>query len=193
MALLSRSILPGGGPTVGCKPGIALTSLLGGLGLAAASALFLFQNKQTGDLIALISGGLGLVGGLCLCVDGGGTLTHRQSPPALHIPPYLALLVRLICEFRAWSIDPILLDYGFRHLGLIAALMALYCSASLRFGKGSRRLTAFCSMAGICLCATGAVGVTMSELVFYLSLTLLCLGTLLQASGDAQTSEGDPA
>ena len=185
--LLSFCVTPGKEFTEGNGIAAGLTTLIGGLGLAAASALSIYG--QRGDMMASIADLLGIFCGFCLCVSGAARLKGRNLPSALHILPYVAVMLRLISDFRAWSIDPIILDYCFRHFGLIFAMCAIYCGASLSFGKGRRRLTAFWAMGGLCLCAMGSVKLPLTEALLYIGLTFVCLGILFQITGTVPAEE----
>lgn len=181
--LLSRCIASGKDYTQGRGMAIGLTALVAGLGIAVSSAWALYS--QRGDLLAIIADVLGLLGGFCLCLSGLASLMGRRLPAPVQILPYVFVMLRLVSDFRGWSIDPIVLDYGFRHFGLIFAMCTLYCSASLAFGKGRRRLTAFWAMGGVCLCAMGSAGLALMDALLYMALTFACLSVLMRVTGES--------
>ena len=55
----------------------------------------------------------------------------------------------LICRFRGWSADPLLGDYCFELLAVVASMVAAYQLAGFPLGKGRRRASIFCSMAAV--------------------------------------------
>ena len=98
----------------------------------------------------------------------------------MRIPPYLFLMLRLVADFRGWSIHPIVWDYCFRHFALIFSACGLYTLTSLGFGLGRRRLTAFFAMGAVCLCAMALPQIALTEQLLYFGLCLVMLGVLIQ-------------
>ena len=69
------------------------------------------------------------------------------------LPVYLA--ASLIGNYRTWSHDPIVADFCFPLLFLVAAMLASYHLAAFRVGRGKRRTAAF--LAAFALVCAGAV------------------------------------
>ena len=65
------------------------------------------------------------------------------------------LAASLIGNYRTWSHDPIVADFCFPLLFLVAAMLASYHLAAFRVGRGKRRTAAF--LAAFALVCAGAV------------------------------------
>lgn len=96
-----------------------------------------------GDPIALIALVLAFAAACAMAIEG---VFHMQGQTGALLggcilPVYLAL--SLITDYRAWSQDPMVVDYCFQLLFLVAAMLSSYHLAGFRVGKGKRRTTLF--------------------------------------------------
>lgn len=119
--------------------------------MLSAAALFvcaLVQLLDKPDLFTTLVSILGLGGASALAYSGYLRLSGKASGPAgMLVCLYLAAL--LICRFRGWSADPLLGDYCFELLAVVASMVAAYQLAGFPLGKGRRRASIFCSMAAV--------------------------------------------
>ena len=106
------------------------------------------QLLNNPDLFSMVVYALGLGGGSALAYNGYLRLSGKVSGPAgMLVSLYLAAL--LICRFRGWSADPLLGDYCFQLLAVIASMVASYQLAGFPLGKGRRRASIFWSMTAV--------------------------------------------
>lgn len=96
-----------------------------------------------GDAIACIALVLAFAAACAMAIEG---VFHMQGQTGALLggcvlPVYLAL--SLIVDYRAWSQDPMVVDYSFKLLFLVAAMLSSYHLAGFRVGKGKRRTTLF--------------------------------------------------
>lgn len=119
--------------------------------ILSAVALFvcaMVQLLDKPDLFTTLVYVLGLGGASALAYSGYLRLSGKASGPAgMLVCLYLAAL--LICRFRGWSADPLLGDYCFELLAVVASMLAAYQLAGFPLGKGRRRASIFCSMAAV--------------------------------------------
>lgn len=88
------------------------------------------------DLFTTLVSILGLGGASALAYSGYLRLSGKASGPAgMLVCLYLAAL--LICRFRGWSADPLLGDYCFELLAVVASMVAAYQLAGFPLGKGA--------------------------------------------------------
>ena len=96
-----------------------------------------------GDTVALVALVLAFAAACAMAIEG---VFHMQGQNGALLggcvlPVYLAL--SLIVDYRAWSQDPMVVDYSFQLLFLVAAMLSAYHLAGFRVGKGKRRTALF--------------------------------------------------
>lgn len=135
--------------------------------LAAAAGLLLgcvaMIRELENDYDLLMAAG-GAVTAICWSVIALERFRGRRIPAPLFMIPTLFYAVRLIFDFRNWSRDPMILDYGFDLLALICIMCATFHLCGFCFDKGKRRLTAFFCCCGILFGAAAIAGGRMREL-----------------------------
>ena len=141
----------GMGNRAGLEENFKAASAPGVCMMLSAAALFvcaLVQLLDKPDLFTTLVSILGLGGASALAYSGYLRLSGKASGPAgMLVCLYLAAL--LICRFRGWSADPLLGDYCFELLAVVASMVAAYQLAGFPLGKGRRRASIFCSMAAV--------------------------------------------
>lgn len=157
-ALSSTRMLPMAG-------GVAAGLLM----LVSGLIIGLSSTRTTTDL--LIGLGSILTG---LCWVGTSVLRHKGARihPVLFLVPVAFFIVELVCRFRFWTRDPVILDYCFDLFALIASMCAMLHLSSYCFDQGSRRATVFFAYCGIFFSAVAMAGAPMSELLGYLAVAL---------------------
>ena len=118
-----------------------LISVIAAVLLLAGSALELLHGT-TGKL-ALVVHFLGVCSALCILVTAMQRYRGVVPPVAVHILPCLYLVIKLIADFKQWSVDPAVLDYCFELFAAIAAMCAIYHLGGFCFDKGGRRISVF--------------------------------------------------
>lgn len=80
-----------------------------------------------------------------LCMAATAVLRSRGVVPslALHLLPCIYLIVKLIVDFKQWSVDPAVLDYCYDLFASIAAMCAVFHLGGFCFDRGQRRMSAF--------------------------------------------------
>lgn len=122
---------------------------------------------------------IGVISGICWFVAGLDRVRGRKVPAALFMAPALFYAVELICEFRYWSRDPMILEYCFDLLAMICVMCATYHFGGFSFDRGSRRRTVFFCMCGILFCAAAMADGTVSAKIRNASAILWLLSNLL--------------
>ncbi len=138
--------------------------------------LLALNLAQMSDL--LIATG-GVVAAICWFVSGLDRVRGRKTPAALFMTPALFYAVDLICEFRYWSRDPMILEYCFDLLAMICVMCATYHLGGFCFDRGSRRRTAFFSLCGIFFCAAAMADGSVSSRIRMAAAALWLFANLL--------------
>ena len=121
------------------RPELAVSLLAAALILAGSAA-----DLAAGAAgAALLVGFLGVVSALCVGVTAVQRSRGIVPPLAVHLLPCVYLVVRLIVDFKSWSVDPAVLDYCYDLFAAIAAMCAAFHLGSFCFDRGQRRMTAF--------------------------------------------------
>lgn len=148
------------------------------------TALQLFPAAVLALIAAVLSFSSGLLSAL-LCVLTAASLAamgwlclQKTSHPLPHLGLTLALVLKLILDFRHWSAIPQVSDYCFRLFALLCAIFAALYHSGLQMGIGKRRFAAFFCVLGLTLCPMAAIGAGFAELLFFLA-CLLYLSSLL--------------
>lgn len=151
------------------------SGIAGGL-LFVQCLIELLGQSEPLDIFDLVVRVLGLVAGGLIVFGGYLRRTGRASAPAgMAITLFFAL--RLVSQFRGWSSDPMLGDYGFSLLACICTMLAAYYLAGFPLNEGRRRLCIFFSMAAVffsCICLADPEGWIMSLSVILWLLTGGC-------------------
>ncbi len=139
--------------------------LAGGL-LAASSILLVVADARNMDLVIGYSG---IVAAACWIAASIQRYRGTKAHPALYLLPALYFVVSLICRFRLWTRDPVILDYCFDLFALIAAMCALLHLSGFCFDQGGRRITVFYALCGVYFSAIAVAGVPVAEMLGYLA------------------------
>ena len=144
--------------------------------LLAAAALMLVSG-----LLSVSAGLLSLLTALIAAASlaGLGLLFLKKiSHPLPHLGLALALVIRLISNFRQWSAIPQVGDYAFRLFALLCAMFAALYHGGLQMGIGKRRFAAFFCTLGLTVCPMAILGSGFAEILFFLA-CLMYLSSLL--------------
>lgn len=79
-------------------------------------------------------------------VLAGMGLARWEGKPCAFLFPLggcLFLIVRLICRFRSWSMDPVIADYTPAMLANVMAMLAAFHTSGFSLGQGARRRSLF--------------------------------------------------
>lgn len=120
----------------------------------AASAFFVqsvLELTGPGAPLQRVVSVLGLFSASALLVQGYLRQKGRISAP-LGMLVCLFLGIRLVMNFRQWSIDPLVGDFCFELLADVCVLLACYHTIGFAFSSGRRRTSIFFSMAASFLC-----------------------------------------
>ena len=160
------------------------------LGLFAAAMLLLGSGLEFVE--ALRSGPgisnpimclLGLAGAICCMVAAHGRKTGTPAHPAVELMPVVYLVVKLVLNFKEWSIDPIILDYCVILFALIFSLLAFHRGAGFVFDRGRPRTTLFFAMCATYFCAAaimdGIADLSPATIITYLGLLLWQLPVII--------------
>lgn len=86
---------------------------------------------------------LGIASALCIAVTARQRYQGVVPKAALHLLPCLYLVVRLIVDFKQWSVDPAVLDYCYTLFASISAMCAVFHLGGFCFAQGRRRTSVF--------------------------------------------------
>ena len=86
---------------------------------------------------------LGIASALCIAVTARQRYQGVVPKAALHMLPCLYLVVRLIVDFKQWSVDPAVLDYCYTLFASISAMCAVFHLGGFCFSQGRRRTSVF--------------------------------------------------
>lgn len=168
---------------------VLAVSAVAGILLLVGSMILAVRSQREGDLLVAALGAL-------TAVSWGATATARymgkKIPVAVLLLPAVYYVVYLICQFRFWTRDPVILDYCYDLFALICNMFALFHLGGYAFDKGSRRLTVFFAMSGMFFNAAALAGAELTEALGYLGAGLWLganLWILLRPGKKRQTEE----
>lgn len=126
---------------------------------------------------------LGLMGGICCIVAARSRKNGTPAHPAVELIPVVYLVVKLVLNFKHWSIDPIILDYCVILFALIFSLLAFHRAAGFVFDRGKPRATLFYAACAMYFCAAaimdGIADVSLATVATYLGLLLWQLPVII--------------
>ena len=180
-----------------CGSGGFLLSILAAVMLLAGSGLEYMEALRSGPTISSpIMCLLGLAGAICCMAAAYARKKGTPAHPAVELMPVVYLVVKLVLNFKKWSIDPIILDYCVILFALIFSLLAFHRGAGFVFDRGKPRSTLFFAMCAMYFCAAaimdGIADISPATIITYLGLLLWQLPViicLLSPAGPDPTPE----
>lgn len=127
-------------------------SLIWNLLSAAAAAAFMaacayYSTKAPlSDRLHLILYTVGVAIGALLVISDAVRLCGKRSSMILLLLPALFLAVRLIFDFKEWSCDPNVIDFSFKLLASVTAMLACFNLSGFPIRMGKKRTTIFMCM-----------------------------------------------
>lgn len=118
-------------------------------GLAVTSLLQYSFFEATAERIVRI---LGLVAAAGALAAGICRIKGKQPSFLTHTALCLFITLRMILQYRHWSADPQLQDYGFYLCAHVALMLASYHHAAFDVGMGNRRALWIWSLCSVYLC-----------------------------------------
>lgn len=122
----------------------------------AGSAMELFESLRSGGIAPAVMCLLGVTSGIFCMIFAYGRGMGKYTHPAFALFPVVYLVVKLILNFKVWSVDPVILDYCVILFALIFTLLAFHRTAGFLLNVGKRRITLFFAMAAVFFC-TGSM------------------------------------
>ena len=132
-----------------------------GAGLILIGSAIAFFASGAGFSLEKAAALLGAVAVLSIAAQQNALYKNEPLQPMIGMLPIIFYLIRLIGDFKAWSTDPIILDYWVKLFAMLSILLAAYYLGGFGLGKGKRDLAAcFCVLAVVfsvlCLADGGA-------------------------------------
>lgn len=152
-----------------------ILSLLGAGALLVGNGMMILQGVKGVDVIIAY---LGLVASGAMAVVALSRVNGRVASIWIHAMPCVYLVVKLIFEFRQWSIDPSLMDYCFTLFAAICTMLATCHVGYFVLDKGRRRTTIFWCLLGtvFSMCALADGGIIQVLLLGGMGLWVLANG-----------------
>jgi len=177
-AISSRNVVP------------AVLSCAAALLMIAGSVARLLSVQQKSDWIIAVGG---LLAAACWVGVAAARFRAKRAHVALFLVPTVFYVVELVCQFRLWTRDPIILDYFYDLGALICIMCALFHLGGYCFDLGGRRITVFFSLSGIFFGAAAMAGAPGGDPLRYLAAIFWLLANLwllLRPAGSrAKTNE----
>lgn len=131
----------------------SLGAALGCFVLAAGIVLTNLQQYGAFELAAdKIVWTLGFLSAAGLLVIGICRLIEKKPPFLFHAVLCLFFTLRMIAQYRHWSADPQLQDYGYYLCAHLAVMLTAYHHAAFDAGLGKYRALWACSLCAVYLC-----------------------------------------
>lgn len=156
--------------------------------LVIGAVLQLLQKNWTGGIS-------GLAGAVCMALICVCTVSRKAPSLMLYLILTASLILRLIPDFRRWSVDPVLTDYCFRLFAQICVMAATLHVGSFVLKEGKRRLTAGLCICGVVFCVMAAADGGLAEALVYLGYAVFLFGELwglLRPGRKKRTKTPDP-
>ena len=150
-------------------------SLAAAVCLLLSSVMLAMAPAQKGDMLVAVGGAVTAV---CWTAVAMARFQGKKAHAALFLLPAVFYVVDLICQFRFWTRDPVILDYCFDLFALICTMCAVFHLGGYCFDKGSRRATAFFSFGGVFFSVISMAGAAGFRVLGYLGAVLWLLGNL---------------
>ncbi len=157
-----------------------LCSAAAAAGLMAGCGYYALKISVS-DTLKLVLFSVGVVCGALLIISDALRIMGKSSNFMLLLLPCLFLAGKLVFDFKQWSYDPIVIDFCFKLLASVTAMIACFNLAGFPIGIGKKRATVFFCLLAFAFsamlipdCLVGR-DCSIKELVIYLSMGLWCL------------------
>lgn len=151
--------------------GFVLSLIAAGLILVGTCLEFTEALLAGPGLSAPIMCLMGLLGSICCIIVAVFRRRGANPWPVTELIPILYLIVKLIFNFKNWSIDPIILDYCVILFALIFVLLAFHRTGGFVFDQGKPRAALFYALCAVYFSAAammdGMADLSLSTLVTY--------------------------
>lgn len=117
--------------------------LMGAAGVFVAAGNLMRMKAISGDKLGSLTCILGILGGLALLALAAVQMMDKRGSFLFLLPLCLWAALQLICDYKLWSKDPILVDYCFKMLADITGMLAIFHIGGFFFDYGKRRLSIF--------------------------------------------------
>lgn len=143
--------------------------------MIVAGITLLLNRVQQGD--KLLAFGSILVG-LCWGATAAGRFFGTKIPAPLFMIPSAFYVVDLVCRFRFWTRDPLIIDYCYDLFALISIMCATFHLGGFCFDKGARRMTTFFCLCGVFFSAAAMVKTSAASVYGYMAAILWLFANL---------------
>ena len=157
-----------------------LCSAAAAAGFMAACGLCSMKT-QLSDLPHLIIFSAGVLCGALLVISDALRMMGKRSNFLLLLIPSVFLAAKLVIDFKNWSVDPNVIDFCFKLLASVTAMLACFNLAGFPLDLGKKRTTVFFCLLAFVFCTMTAADWLLQkncptqEFILYVSLGLWCL------------------
>lgn len=157
------------------QPRVSVPAVVGGaLVLLGAMGELLFSGQAVPAGLLLCA--LGVISGLCLILSHRFRISGNRNNAPTELLPVVYLVIKLIVNFKNWSVDPVILHYFPTLMALIFALLSLYGGVGFLFDAGKPRKTlcygALCVFFSAMAAVDGLLGENPGITMTYLGLLM---------------------
>lgn len=127
----------------------AVGTLLGALAIALAG---IRSFSETPDALGVVTGVLGIAGGVCLLFVAYARLRGGKVNFLYHLIACIFLALRTFNQCKLWSNQPQITPFLFYFMAQICAMLAVYQLCAFDVDLGKRRTSLFWSLMTVYLC-----------------------------------------
>lgn len=155
-------------------------SLPGGVGCVAGAFALMFSSlsniSATGDLLANLTGVLGVISAVALLLTGFSRFQGQKPSFVMHVVPCLFLALRIFDRCKHWSNETQTGVFLFQFFASVCVMLATYQLCCFDVNLGQRRSSLFWSLSGVYFCV---LALPMGEEpVFYAGMALWLITNL---------------
>lgn len=135
-----------------CFPGSALQGITSLMVAVAVTLRAIPDFSNAADSLELVASISGIVAGVAMAIVAICRFTGKQPNFLCHSALCLFFALQMVSQYRHWSADPQLMDYGFYLAAFICLMLTSYFLAGFEADMGSHRGIWLCSMAAPYFC-----------------------------------------
>lgn len=117
--------------------------LMGVVGVFIAVESLMRMKGISDNKLTTLACIFGILGGLALLALAAVQMLDHRGSFLFLLPLCIWAALQLVCNYKLWSKDPILIDYCFEMLSDITGMLALFHIGGFFFDYGKRRLSVF--------------------------------------------------
>lgn len=133
-----------------------------------------------------------MAGAVCMGWVSYYAVFRKERPTLGYLLLSVSVALKLIPDFRRWSVDPVIIDYCFQVFAMLCFMLAALHLGGLLLHEGNERRTRVFCICGVVFCVMGAADGGAAETLTFLAYGIFLFTELWDLSDTGVEKESTP-